>query len=197
MCCLHRHTSSPHIASNHQAANFLQLLTFVRADISIFQPKHETNNIDFGEDGSSAFGMEDTPAEPRFPKSLYLVRPLFSAYELNPVAINAQAHVPVPEGLDLNAWIVPPPPEEGTVEVEDEDGFAVTKVKKGRKGKGKEPAGTKTKRKKRREDEMQGDILAPGVEETEEERAERERVSPNMRYSSSGLRADGLIRSAR
>ena len=36
---------------------------------------------------------------------------LFSE-ELNPVASKAQRKVPVPEGLDLTAWINEPPPAE-------------------------------------------------------------------------------------
>ena len=34
------------------------------------------------------------------------------AEELNPVASKAQRKVPVPEGLDLTAWINEPPKEE-------------------------------------------------------------------------------------
>ena len=44
-------------------------------------------------------------SEPHFPKSLYLIQPLFATYPLNPVAPEAQASVAVPKGLDLNAWI--------------------------------------------------------------------------------------------
>ena len=151
----------------------------MRADISAFQPRLESNGVDYDEAGSSSFGM-DMPAEPRFPKSLFLVKPLFSAYELGPVAAHAQASVPVPEGLDLNAWIVPPPAEEVAKETEEADDTGVVrKVKKSKKGKEKESGGVKTKRKKRREDEelLQEDVLTPAVIETEEEKAERERVS--------------------
>ena len=154
------------------------MLNFVRADLSTFQPRPDSNGIDYGEAGSSTFGM-DVPSEPRFPKSLYLVQPLFNAYELNPVAAQAQASVPVPEGLDLNAWIVPPPADDIVADVSDaEANPAAPKVKKSKKGKGKEPASAKTKRKKRREGEDSGgDALAPVPAETEEEKAERERVS--------------------
>ena len=37
---------------------------------------------------------------------------LLHAGELNPVGPKAQKKVPVPEGLDLDAWINEPPPEE-------------------------------------------------------------------------------------
>ena len=152
-------------------------MNFVRADISVFQPRPESNGIDYSEAGLSNFGM-DTLSEPRFPKSLFLVQPLFATYELNPVAVNAQESVPVPEGLDLNAWIVSPPADEVVGEVSDaEDTLTVHKVKKGKKGKGREPASGKTKRKKHKDSVDDGrDVLAPSVAETEEEKAERERV---------------------
>lgn len=155
------------------------MLTFVRADILAFQPRHEATDLDYGEAGSSGgFGV-DTPAEPRFPKSLFLVKPLFSAYELGPVAVHAQASVPVPEGLDLNAWIVPPPADEAAHNGSDADEtIAIHKAKKSKKGKAKDLDGAKTKRKKRREgEELQEDALTPTVIETEDEKAERERVS--------------------
>ncbi len=39
------------------------------------------------------------------------------AEELNPVAAKAQRKVPVPEGLDLTAWINEPPREEDEAKV--------------------------------------------------------------------------------
>jgi AP-3 complex subunit delta-1 len=108
--------------------------------------------------------------EPRFPKSLYLIGPLFLSYELNPVAPHAHESVPVPEGLDLDAWIVPPtPPPPDPLE---------KKARKSRKGKGKEvngSVGEKTGKKKRREEVVPDVVVEP--EETVEEREERERVS--------------------
>lgn len=41
--------------------------------------------------------------------------------ELNPVGPKAQKKVPLPEGLDLDAWINPPPEESGSEEEEGED----------------------------------------------------------------------------
>lgn len=99
---------------------------------------------------------------------------MFTTYELNPVALSAQASVAVPDGLDLNAWILPPPPQETDEPTSDAE---LVRAKKSKKGKGKEPAGAKPKRKKRREN-GEADVLAPAAEETEEERAERERVCP-------------------
>lgn len=42
------------------------------------------------------------------PKSLNLLSPLFLAHQLGPVAERAQASVPLPEDIDLDATIVPP-----------------------------------------------------------------------------------------
>ena len=92
------------------------------------------------------------------------------------MALTAQASVPIPEGLDLDAWIVPSQQE--TVVEEDADDV-VRKVKKSKKGKGKETNGTKVKSGKRRQrDDDPGDAYSPPElqVETEEERAERERV---------------------
>lgn len=153
----------------------LNLFAFVNADLQVFRPG-AANGVEYGEGSMSAFGTE-SQAEPRFPKSLYLVRPLFSAYDLNPVAASAQASVPIPEGLNLDAWIVPPPQEDvgdGALGVDGEP--AVVKVKKSKKGKGKAVNGGKTKKPKAPYDAEGVDTLAAAPVETEEERAEREQV---------------------
>jgi AP-3 complex subunit delta len=162
-----------------QAANAHQLFAFVRADLASYRARPQEG---FGapEPGSSADGA--TSDGPRFPKSLMLIGPLFSSYELNPVATEAQASVPVPEGLDLDTWFVPPPPEEEADVVGEDDadvGPKAKKVKKG-KGKGKEREGASGKPgKKKRRPESQGDNLTPEPETlTPEERAEMERVRP-------------------
>lgn len=155
-----------------QAANTLQLFAFIQRDISIFKSRPEKAAHGDDEDTSSF----DPIAEPHFPKSLYLIRPLFNSHELNPVARAAQTSVPVPEGLDLDAWIVPSQ-QHRQEELED----AAAKVKKNKKGKGKETNGTKSAKsgKRRQREEYSPDRYLP-VEpdvETAEERAERERVS--------------------
>ncbi|KAF9579201.1 hypothetical protein BGW38_004632 [Lunasporangiospora selenospora] len=48
---------------------------------------------------------------PKPPSVLGSLYPLFFTQELNPVAPKAQKKVPVPEGLDLDAWIHEPVPE--------------------------------------------------------------------------------------
>ncbi|KAJ7597757.1 adaptin N terminal region-domain-containing protein [Mycena floridula] len=164
-------TGSPHIEVQERAANTIQLFNFIRADLNAYHPKPETAF----DDTSSSF---DPIAEPRFPKSLYLIQPLFNAYSLNPVAANAQASVPVPDELDLDAWIVPPPPEP-VVEKK--------KVKKPKKGKDKEVNGSASLsngKKKRIEDDEDGygpqevtDRLIPAfpAKQTPEEREESAR----------------------
>jgi hypothetical protein len=47
--------------------------------------------------------------------------PLFFSFELNPVAPKAQKKVPIPEGLDLDAWINEPLPESESNESEEEE----------------------------------------------------------------------------
>ena len=147
--------------------------------MNAFRPRADLG-FDYGEAGTSNFGADASP-EPRFPKSLYLVRPLFSAYDMNPVAASAQESVPIPEGLDLDAWIVAPPKEELPVTLQDEDAGAEPKPKKSKKGKGKD-TGTKSKGKKREGAADGADILAP-VAETAEEKVERERVRILIRIS--------------
>lgn len=102
------------------------------------------------------------------------MQPLFTAFDLNPVASSAQECVPVPEGLDLTAWIIPPPKEEIIV-IQDEELTGETKPKKTKKGKGKD-IGTKSKGKKRKETAGSVENTLTDPVETEEEKAERERV---------------------
>jgi len=104
---------------------------------------------------------------------------LFTSYDLNPVALAAQASVPIPDGLDLDAWVVPSQ-QERVAEKDEED--AVRKAKKSKKGKSKETNGVKVKSGKRRQkDHDPRDTYTPEPEiETAEEIAERERVGDFM-----------------
>ena len=99
--------------------------------------------------------------EPDYPKSMYLLQPLRTSYELNYVAPHAQSAVPVPEGINLDHWIVPPPKVKHEVE-------EVPRKSKKSKTKGKEKATTGKKGKKKSE---------PEIEETPEEKAAREKVN--------------------
>lgn len=155
-----------------QAANTFQLFTFIRADLNAYRPKPDNP---FAEASSSFDPIAS--AEPRFPKSLYLIRPLFASHELNPVALNAQTSVPIPEDLNLDAWFTTPPQETPADEID-----GVVKVKKSKKGKGKETTGSKAKngKKKQKEDVdgQNGVVLSPmeSEMETPEQIAEMERV---------------------
>ncbi|KAG9313936.1 adaptin N terminal region-domain-containing protein [Chiua virens] len=160
--------SSPHIEVQERAANILQLFTFIKHDLAAFRPREGNSFTDLAASGF------DSVIEPSFPKSLYLIRPLVSSYELGPVAPAAQASVPIPEDLDLNAWIVPAMQEPL---VDEESHLVEKKVKKSKKGKEKEtPNRTKTKggKKKQKEDVNTEELLPVDPEETAEERAERE-----------------------
>lgn len=114
--------------------------------------------------------------EPAFPKSLYLIQPLFGSYELNPVANCAQASVPIPEGLDLDAWIVSPPQEPPAISRQGDDQTKKKKTKS-RKAKGKEVRTTNGRKEKAtRIDNLE--LLAPVESDSEppEERALHEQV---------------------
>ncbi|KAJ2923145.1 hypothetical protein H1R20_g13948, partial [Candolleomyces eurysporus] len=161
--------SSVHVEVQERAANTLGLFTFVAADLNSFRPSPPSDAAPSG----SAF--ESTSLS--FPKSLLLIQPLLSSYELNPVAASAQASVPIPEGLDLDEWFVPPPPEPVPERVESSE----KKNKKSKKGKEKQiNGGKKSDKKKKTKDvglEVRGDVSTPVYDEAEpqEDLAERER----------------------
>lgn len=160
-----------------QAANTLQLFAFIRADLATFKPKPKPPPQSEFEIGFSNGFAEPpgSPLEPNFPKSLFLIRPLNSSYELNPVAREAQASVPIPEGLDLDPWIIAPPREDIVSTV---DGTTNGAPKK-KKGKGKEKMGKETGKAKSGKTKA---ISLVDVEsgDTADEKAELERVSHIM-----------------
>jgi AP-3 complex subunit delta len=163
-----------------QAANTLQLFTLVNADLKSFHPKPDSTTP-----GSSFDPLASV--EPRFPKSLYLIQPLFSAYELNPVAPNAQGNVPIPEGLDLDAWIIPPPQD--PVTLEDANEPEERRTKRSKKGKGKEVNGKPKSGKHKRQEVVDNTVsasapsdLQPEVD-TAEDRAETERVCHSLQVN--------------
>lgn len=150
-----------------QASNALQLFDFVSADINSYHPKGISSSDNSATVTEDPFGSN----EPAFPKSLYLIGPLFSSYELNTIACGAQASLPAPEGLDLDTWIVPP--REPTPQPQQET--AITK--KSRKGKGKAAVLSVNAKKKMKGDEH-ADMLTPveSDHETSEGKALREQV---------------------
>ena len=124
--------------------------------------------------------MDGSPSrtdELRFPKSLYLIQPLFSPYELNAVGATAQASVVPPDGLDLNAWFVEPP----SVVIPDipADDAEVGKMKKSKKEKvrdlGSNASLSGKKASKRNGGGALNNIMASNVE-TAEEITQREKV---------------------
>ncbi|CAG8646048.1 270_t:CDS:2, partial [Paraglomus occultum] len=87
----------------------------VRAIISVVR-EQLTSNVPVQTDKTDNYDMSETA--PAVIDELYN---LFFAYELNPVAPKAQKKVPIPAGLDLDAWInEPPPPSESNSSGEEE-----------------------------------------------------------------------------
>lgn len=145
------------------------MFTFIQADLSSFRPKPRPEYANGFADASISGFDPVAPSEPIYPKSLYLLQPLFSSYELNPVAPEAQASVAIPEGLDLDAWIVPqakPAVDEPAAEV------GVKKKKKGGKGKGKERDTGDGSGKSKKSGKKKAGVTVPEL--TQEEIAEAE-----------------------
>lgn len=94
-------TSHSEIEVQERAANAVKLFAFIQADLVSFH----------AEDPAVDTLVDNTNQHPDYPKSLLLINPLFSAYELNSVNSAAQDSITVPEGIDLDVWIVPPPQE--------------------------------------------------------------------------------------
>lgn len=148
----------------------MQLFTFIRADLASFRAE---------DDSAAGPPADETSQSPTYPKSLLLINPLFSAYELNSVNTAAQDSIPVPESLDLDVWIVPPPreftvPEAVPVDDTQEGGRPSSKKKLKNKGKrkGKEKMSQEATLGSRTDP-----IPSAGPSETEEDRVEREKVS--------------------
>jgi len=154
----------------------LELFTFISADINSYRPRPDIVSQGPTAGPSSSAGELTPLEEPRFPKSLYLIHPLFSGYELNPVGTNAQTSVVIPEGLDLDSWIVPPPREAVPHNVDDEKEGSGKKVRS-KKGKGKDVGSAATSKKKKAKENGDHTMLIPAdFEETPEESVQREKV---------------------
>jgi AP-3 complex subunit delta-1 len=148
----------------------VQLLTFIRADLASFRPE---------DDSTTGPPVDETSQNPAYPKSLLLINPLFSAYELNSVNTAAQDSIPVPESLDLDAWIVPPPREYTMPEAVPADYTPEGErpsVKKKLKGKGKHKGKEKMSQAATYGSQTEP-IPSPGLSETEEDKAELEKAS--------------------
>lgn len=94
------------------------------------------------------------------------------------MATNAQASVPVPEGLDLDAWIVPPPREVVQDKADEGDDGHEKKAKKSKKGKGKNVESIATGKKRKIKENGNQVVLPPTESDTEtlDEKMLREKV---------------------
>lgn len=179
----------------------LQLFAFVKADISARQAKLKPAASASASTTTEPSASSSTPAaldlEPGYPKSLFLVQPLHArplrpipqaqvpspvgSSRIIPTLKRLRARVPVPEGLDLDAWIVPPPKSAVRHAHGDEDDDDNTPVVSAKRRKGKDKAdgtGTdgKTKGKKKKVKEGAGAESAGAGGESAEEIAARARV---------------------
>ncbi|KAF8323788.1 Adaptor protein complex AP-3 delta subunit [Clavulina sp. PMI_390] len=151
--------SSEYIEVQERAANMLQLFAFIKADFGSHQAKQQAKAEANTTDDTSP---DQFSTEPEYPKSLFLIQPLH-ARALRPLPIagpstsrHVSFRVTLPEGLDLDSWIVPPPKSSVVFEAQgDEDhvpGVPSGKKKKSKdKGDGKVKT-TKSKKGKQKED---------------------------------------------
>ncbi|KAF8604883.1 Adaptor protein complex AP-3 delta subunit [Ceratobasidium sp. AG-I] len=150
-----------------RATNALQLFRFIQADIGSFEAKRagpsSTPAAEGEAPGDAEAASKAEADEPTYPKSMYLLQPLRTSFELNYVAPHAQTAVAIPDGLDLDRWIVPP-----NVQVRGRDETEGV-VKRSKKGKEKGVSGTGKKGKKKKGE-------AEAVAETPEEKAAREKA---------------------
>lgn len=148
----------------------MKLFTFIRADLVSFH----------FEDPAAGTPVDNAGGHPAYPKSLLLINPLFSTYELNSVNFAAQDSITVPEGLDLDVWIVPPPQEflmPDTAVADDSLEHTLTKKKV--KSKAKAKARSSKVAPMKSHDPETDPINPPDPIETEE-RIENERVSSSV-----------------
>ena len=94
----------PDIEVQERAVEISQLLSFVEADIRThITPLPKLNTDTPSPDGGFDNGHENPP----YPKSLFLFQPLFSTYELNAIALEAQESIAPPDGVDMDHDFVP------------------------------------------------------------------------------------------
>lgn len=140
-----------HLTNHPQAANTLQLFAFVHADLSSYNPTKKAPQPVAPADLENGFvdGPSSTaPAELNYPKSLYILQPLFATYALNPVATEAQASIAAPDGLDIDAWIIPKAKPMPIVIRGEFEGDEKKRKKKSKKGKERDEGGSGKARKK-------------------------------------------------
>jgi len=149
----------------------VELFTFIQADLESFHV----------EESAASPVIDNTTQHPPYPKSLLLINPLFSTYELNTVNAAAQESISVPEGLDIDVWIVPPPQEflmPASAFTDDSQAGEHPQTKKKVKSKGKGKGKVKSSEVATMEPhDPQTDPMNPPYTSDTEERLENERVS--------------------
>ena len=169
-----------------QAINFLQLFRLLEADLSASKPPPAQRSQDTlaAEPGFENAFAEETPTTgngstdaPNYPKSLFLLRPLFTGYEMNSIGYKAQESVRLPDDLDLDATLVDWAPDDATLDfdfpAEEEDAEEAPEREMGHGGGANleelrrvlKASGGKSKKGKTRR------LKDDGTEETPEERA--------------------------
>ena len=147
----------------------MKLFTFIQADLVSFHL----------EDPAAGTLVDNSGQHPTYPKSLLLINPLFSAYELNSVNFAAQDSITVPEGLDLDVWIVAPPQEFLMPAAAVADSHEAEHPPTKKKVKSKAKARSSKVATIKLQDAQTDPIEPPDPSETEE-RTENERVSSSV-----------------
>jgi len=180
------------IEVQERAFELLQLLNFIEADLrNHVSTKAQVVAKDLPEMEGGFESEQPASDNPPYPKSLFLLQPLFTGHELNAVAAQAQSAVRVPDGLDLDRDFVPgggfPTDLEDDEEEASEDEKTLDLGTGG--GKGMEELRRvlreqdaedkrKGKRSKGKGKKADGEVLSP------EEKAEKERVSGSFAFRS-------------
>jgi hypothetical protein len=91
--------------TTQKASNFTHIFTLIRNDL---EQKNSSENRKEDKEDMNVSVERVIDVQPDYPKSAYLLLPLFAAYELNPVEYKAQERVEVPDSLDLSKPFVDP-----------------------------------------------------------------------------------------
>lgn len=105
-------TKASDIEIQERAVESTQLLSFIEADLKNHKAPVSSQKKEAAIEGLEGGFEESTPNggsddNPPYPKSLFLLEPLYTSYELNAVAAQAQSSIRVPDGLDLDTEYVP------------------------------------------------------------------------------------------
>ncbi|KAL1915223.1 uncharacterized protein VTP21DRAFT_7499 [Calcarisporiella thermophila] len=160
-----------------RACNIREILHIVQEELQ--RPLTSSHNI-----AADEFLGLDEHSRTKSPAILAELSSLFDSYELNPVAPKAQRKVPVPEGLDLEAWINEPLPPE--VEEENESEGEEVYAYAGAMAMG--TAGETKRRHKKEKKSKKGKVVESSDEEERERRrqARKERLRHDPFYIGDG-----------